>query len=63
MLCTPRGTKFLHVIDISGHEKNGAIIAGKVSEVIDDVGIEYISAVIMDGAANNVTANGILEEQ
>ena len=63
ILCSPRGQKFLHVLDTSGHEKTGAYIAEQLSQVIQDVGPQYISAVIMDGASNNVSANEILEEE
>ena len=44
-------------------EKTGEYIADKMSEVINEVGPEYISAVIMDGASNNVSANEVLEER
>lgn len=63
MLVTPKGIKFVRALDTSGSEKTGEFIADKMSEAIDEVGPEYISAVIMDGASNNVTANGILEER
>lgn len=63
MLVTPRGTKFVRALDTSGHEKSGEFIAAEMSKVIDEVGPQHISAVIMDGASNNVSANVILEER
>ena len=63
MLLSPKGIKFLRALDTSGQEKNGNFIADKMSEVIDEVGPEYISAVIMDGASNNVSANEVLEDR
>ena len=63
LLCTPRGIKFMRALDTSGNEKNGEFIADKMSEVIDEVGSEHISAVIMDGAASNVAANELLEDR
>ena len=63
MLMTPKGIKFLRALDTSGQEKTGEYIANKMSEVINEVGPEYISAVIMDGASNNVSANEILEDR
>lgn len=63
MLMSPKGIKFLRALDTSGQEKTGEYIADKMSEVIDEVGAEYISAVIMDGASNNVSANEILEDR
>lgn len=63
LLCTPRGTKFMRALDTSGNEKNGDYIADKMSEVIDEVGAEYISVVIMDGAASNVAASEVLEDR
>lgn len=63
MLVTPRGTKFVRALDTSGNEKSGQYIADKMSEVIDEVGPAHITAVIMDGASNNVSANKILEQR
>ncbi len=63
MLVTPRGTKFVGALDTSGNEKSGQYIADKMSEVIDEVGPAHITAVIMDGASNNVSANKILEQR
>lgn len=63
LLSSPKGINFLHALDTSGQEKTGEFIAEKLSEVIDEVGPQYISTVIMDGASNNVSANGILEER
>ncbi|KAA6425523.1 MAG: hypothetical protein FRX49_04420 [Trebouxia sp. A1-2] len=63
MLVTPRGTKFVRALDISGNEESAEYIADKMSEVIDEVGPEHITAVIMESASNNVSANEILEER
>lgn len=63
LLVSPKVNKFLQAVDTSGHEKNGAYIADVLSQSIEDVGIEYVMAVIMDGASNNVSANRILEEK
>lgn len=63
MLMSPKGIKFLRALDTSGQEKTGEFIADKMSEVINEVGPENISAVIMDGASNNVAANEILEDR
>ena len=63
LLCTPRGIKCVRALDTSGNETNGEFIADKLSEIIDEVGPQYISAVIMDGASSNVSANELLEER
>lgn len=63
MLVSPKGVKFVRALDTSGHEKSGDYIADKLGEVIDEIGPEHITAVIMDGAYNNVSANELLEER
>ncbi|KAL0048466.1 hypothetical protein WJX82_003960 [Trebouxia sp. C0006] len=63
MLVSPIGVKFVRALDTSGHEKSGDYIADKLGEVIDEIGPEHITAVIMDGAYNNVSANELLEER
>ncbi|KAL0021663.1 hypothetical protein WJX77_008450 [Trebouxia sp. C0004] len=57
---TDLGTKFLRALDTSGNGKNGQFIADKMSEIIEEVGSEYISVVVMDGASSNVSANEFL---
>ena len=63
MLVSPKGVKFVRALDTSGQQKPGDFIADKIGEVIDEVGPEYISAVIMDGVYNNVSASELLEER
>lgn len=63
LLTSPKGQKFLRALDSSGSEKTGQYIADLLTEIINEVGPEYIIAVIMDGASNNVSANQILMQR
>lgn len=63
LLTSPKGQKFLRAIDTSGSEKTGQYIADLLTEIMNEVGPEYVIAVIMDGASNNVSANQILMQR
>lgn len=63
MLANPKGVKFEKSVNSSGHVKDGAYIADLLIDVIEEIGPEHVTTVIMDGASNNVAAREIIEER
>ena len=49
VLAMSKGWKLLKVVDTSGTEKGAAFLAARLAEVIEEVGPEHITVVIMDG--------------
>ena len=63
MLVTPKGYKFLRTVDTSGQTKPEEYVANQLADIIFEIGLEHISAVIMDGASDKVNARRHIEDR
>lgn len=62
-LVSPKGAKFLYAVHTSGQSNTAECIAAQLVDVINDIGPQHVSAVIMDDASSNASANSIVQEE
>lgn len=62
MVVSPTGSTFWKSINTTGHVKTGAYLAEQLIKVIKEVGVSKVVQVVIDSAANCITACSLLQQ-